>query len=81
MTGRLISYDFDGVCHAYTSKWVRADIVSDPPVRGAFQHIQQVLDAGYRVAVFSSRSGHPGGIEAMRAWFERHGMPINFARR
>lgn len=81
MSGKLISYDFDGVCHAYTSKWISAVVVSDPPVRGAFEHIKQILDAGYRVAVFSSRSNQPGGIEAMRAWFKRHGMPEAYLTR
>ena len=64
--------DFDGVIHSYTSGWKGANVVSDPPVPGAFGFIRRAADNGFDVQVYSSRSGQPGGIEAMREWFREH---------
>ena len=68
----ILCLDFDGVLHSYTSGWKGADVIPDPPVDGAIQFILEALLA-FDVAIFSSRSGQPGGIEAMRAWLREHG--------
>lgn len=63
----ILCVDFDGVIHSYTSGWQGADVITDPPVDGALKFL---LDASehFTVAIYSSRSGQPGGIEAMRGW-------------
>lgn len=62
--------DFDGVLHSYKSGWLGADIVPDPPVAGAASFIAEAQNH-FTVAVYSSRSGQPGGIEAMRRWLHK----------
>ena len=66
--------DFDGVIHSYTSGWKGADVIPDDPVGGAFEAIEGYLDAGLKVAVFSSRTHQKGGLDAMKKWFRRHGL-------
>jgi hypothetical protein len=79
----ILCLDFDGVIHSYTSGWQGADKIPDPPVPGALQFIVAAMDH-FRVAIFSSRSNHKGGIEAMRQWLgywsvdKEYGMPDNF---
>jgi hypothetical protein len=67
----ILCLDFDGVIHSYTSGWQGADVVSDPPVPGAMAFIVEARKA-FRVAIYSSRSGQEGGIEAMQRWLQGH---------
>lgn len=71
MTKPILSIDFDGVLHAYTSGWKGADVVADPPVPGAIDFLREACEF-FRVAVFSSRSNQEGGTDAMRCWLDRH---------
>lgn len=32
----ILNFDFDGVCHSYTSGWQSADTIPDDPVPGLF---------------------------------------------
>lgn len=63
----ILCLDFDGVIHSYTSGWVTAAIINDPPVNGALEFIERALDH-FEVHIYSSRSGQNGGIPAMREW-------------
>jgi hypothetical protein len=72
----IIVLDFDGVIHSYTSGWQGMNIISDPPTDGAVDAVNAYLDAGYQVAVLSSRSHHPGGMVAMKEWIRRYGFPV-----
>lgn len=71
----LLCLDFDGVLHSYTSGWKGADVVSDPPVPGAMLFILNAFASGWRVAIFSSRSNQPGGLDAMKDWLLHHMVP------
>lgn len=67
MTLPILCLDFDGVIHSYSSGWQGAAIIPDPPVPGAIPFICDAVGK-FRVAIFSSRSNQPGGIDAMRGW-------------
>jgi len=67
---KTICVDFDGVIHSYLSGWQGADVIPDPIVPHAISQLYYYL-ANYRVAVYSARSGQPGGIEAMKAFIEK----------
>lgn len=73
----ILCLDFDGVIHSYTSGWKGADVIPDPPVKGAFAFIRRALHH-FEVHVYSTRSNHPGGIVAMEEWFVKHGWPGTF---
>jgi predicted kinase len=74
---RILTLDFDGVLHHYTTGWSEskggARYIPDPPVEGAFEFINDALNH-FDVHVYSSRSGHKGGIDAMKEWFIKHGF-------
>ena len=72
--GRRICVDFDGVIHSYTSGWQGADVANDKPVPGALEWLCRLLDAGFAVCIYSSRSSQPGGIECMRNYLIRWGL-------
>lgn len=63
----ILCLDFDGVIHSYKSGWKGADTIPDPPVDGAIDFISRALEH-FRVAIFSSRTGQPGGLSAMKTW-------------
>jgi hypothetical protein len=63
----ILCLDFDGVVHSYAGGWKGADVIPDPPVSGAIEFLRGAVEH-FRVAIFSSRSHQPGGIEAMRNW-------------
>jgi hypothetical protein len=64
----ILSLDFDGVCHSYSSGWKGADVIPDPAVDGLFEFLESVKEH-FDVQVFSSRSHQIGGKEAMVVWF------------
>lgn len=76
MSKPILCLDFDGVIHSYASGWKGADVIPDPPVPGAIEFIKQALEH-FRVAIFSSRSNQPGGINAMKAYLARLGASVD----
>jgi len=75
MEAKIILVDFDGVLHSYQSGWQGAEIVADPPVPGAIEWLEAMVDFGFDVRIYSSRSHQAGGIQAMQAWLISHGLP------
>lgn len=63
----ILCLDFDGVIHSYTSGWKGADVIPDPMTEGTAEFLAQAVEI-FRVAIFSSRSGQPLGVEAMQLW-------------
>jgi hypothetical protein len=68
----ILCLDFDGVIHSYISGWKGARVISDPPVAGSIEFIDEMLDAGWDVVIHSSRASYWGGISAMRAYLKGH---------
>jgi hypothetical protein len=72
----IICCDFDGVLHSYTSGWKGAAEIPDPPVPGAMEWLALMTSdehfPRFEIAVYSSRSKEPGGIEAISAWLRQH---------
>lgn len=83
MAKPILCLDFDGVIHSYSSGWKGATTIPDPPVEGALKFIVEAMKH-FEVAIYSTRSNAPGGIEAMMMWLdkwsvdEHHGMPGDF---
>ena len=70
-TKSILSLDFDGVCHSYTSGWQGADNIPDPPVDGLFEFLNEAVEE-FDIHIFSTRSQQEGGIDAMIDWFSEH---------
>jgi hypothetical protein len=73
---KIICVDFDNVIHSYTSGWQRTDVISDPPVDGAIEWLCDLLNYGFEVCIYSSRSRFESGIQAMKEWLCAHGMAL-----
>lgn len=52
---KTVAIDFDGVVHAYSKGWQDGSIY-DEPVPGAFDAIASLMEQGYSVFIFSTRS-------------------------
>lgn len=85
----LITLDFDGVLHSYSSGWKGATNIPDPPVQFAIEWLMDFL-SNYcqipdslcamapppkaKLAIFSSRSRYWGGRKAMKKWLVKWGV-------
>jgi len=59
--------DFDGVIHSYTSPWVNARTIPDPPVPGALEWLVEI-SRDFDVAIFTTRNHQWGGRRAVKRW-------------
>ena len=68
--------DFDGVIHAYTTRWTVPEEIHDGPVPGAIEWLKACLSSGVEIALFTARmhAGLPEVRAALTAWFLEHGM-------
>lgn len=67
----ILSLDFDGVIHSYSSGWKGAANIPDEPVAGSLEFIVAALKR-FDVQIFSSRSHQWGGRRAMKRWLKLH---------
>lgn len=68
-----IAVDFDGVIHSYTSPWVAAHVIPDPPVPGAIDWLN-AMDARFKIVIFTTRGKTSEGRIAVRSWLADHGF-------
>lgn len=66
-----VAVDFDGVIHSYTTAWVNAWTIPDPPVDGAIEWLHAMLSR-FDVVIFSTRCKSWRGRRAMRRWLWKH---------
>ena len=74
---KLISFDFDGVVHSYTSGWAGDAVILDGPVPGIREAIVEIRSAGYKVVVHSYRCRTKTGRDAIREWLRKHGILVD----
>lgn len=75
----ILSLDFDGVLHWYRNGWKGATTIDDEPTPGSIDFVKNAQEY-FKIVIYSSRSSHPDGIEAMKSWMEKHGFPeVTFA--
>jgi hypothetical protein len=67
-----VCVDFDGVLHSYTTPWINAHTIPDPPVAGAILWLITML-AKFEVVIFSTRCKTWRGRRAIRRWLYEHG--------
>lgn len=71
MSKPTLCLDFDGVIHGYDSGWLGVSKIPDDPVPGALTFIRDALTY-FEVSIYSSRSGMPDGIPAMKNYLRRY---------
>lgn len=64
---KTIAVDFDGVLHRYSRGWQDGKIY-DRPVEGAVEAYYSLMDKGYHLVVFTTRTD----LDAVRKWMHRH---------
>jgi len=67
-----ICFDFDGVINSYKSGWQGATIISDPPVEGVKEAIDEFKKAGYNIVICSSRAKTIGGKQAIVEYLKKY---------
>ena len=67
-----VAVDFDGVLHSYTSPWIDAETIPDPPVSGAIEWLRDVAQK-FNVVIFTTRGKTPEGQRAVRHWLHENG--------
>jgi hypothetical protein len=67
-----VAVDFDGVLHSYTTPWSGADSCPDPPVSGAIDWLNEIVQK-FEVVILTTRGDQEGGNEAVQAWLREHG--------
>lgn len=77
MNKQTVVFDFDGVIHSYISGWKGIDNIPDPPVSGAADGISAIRNAGYEVAVVSTRCAEQLGIDAVKSWLDKYGIVVD----
>lgn len=74
---KTVVFDFDGVIHSYTSGWKGDDVANDPPVAGIKEAIKEIREAGYAVAVVSTRCKTPVGKMTVEQYLKSHGICVD----
>lgn len=68
---RILCLDLDGVGHSYPNGWKGPTVIDGEPTEGYITFLREAVKH-FQVAIYSSRSGQPGGIEAMQNWHARY---------
>jgi hypothetical protein len=68
-----VAVDFDGVIHSYTSPWLDAQTIPDPPVAGAIEWLNEIAE-DFDVVIFTTRGKTMDGRVAVGEWLDGHGF-------
>lgn len=74
---KTVVFDFDGVIHSYTSGWHGDTVILDPPVPGIAKAIKEIREAGYKVAVVSTRCATIDGTNAIKNWLSMYDIHVD----
>ena len=74
---KTVVFDFDGVIHSYTSGWKGPGVVTDPPVAGIRESIEEIRTAGYHVCVVSTRCATLDGLRAVEGYLKKHSIIVD----
>lgn len=67
-----LAVDCDGVLHSYTSGWQGANSLPDPPVEGAIDWLNDIVQH-FEVVILTTRGDQEGGNVAVLYWLREHG--------
>jgi hypothetical protein len=67
-----VSCDFDGVINSYATPWVSAEVIPDPPVAGAIDWLNAIVE-DFDLVIHTTRGSTEAGRDAVAAWLHEHG--------
>lgn len=73
MRKKILSLDFDGVCHRYTTPWAGPTVIADGPVAGLYPFLL-AMDKEFIIEIYSTRSETGAGRLAMAGWLRKHAI-------
>lgn len=76
MEKNTVVLDFDGVVHSYKSGWKGATVITDEPVAGIKEFIDDIR-FDYKVVIVSTRCFQAGGIEAIKDWLAKYNIEVD----
>jgi hypothetical protein len=62
-----VAVDFDGVIHSYSSPWIAAHVIPDPPVENSIAWLHTTLQS-FDIVIFTTRGKTWRGRRAVRRW-------------
>lgn len=71
---KRVVFDFDGVIHSYTSGWQGIETIPDPPVPGIKEALKEITEAGYEIAVVSTRCHTLEGMKAITEYLKQYDL-------
>lgn len=74
---KTIVFDFDGVIHSYKSGWQGVNVISDEPVDGIKEVIDELRNKNYEVVIVSTRSADINGKNAMEEWLVKYNIVVD----
>lgn len=74
-----IAVDFDGVIHSYTSPWINAITIPDPPVEGAIDWLVE-MSKSFDIVIFTTRGKTEEGRLAVIAYLLKNGLREKMAQ-
>lgn len=72
-----VVFDLDGVIHSYSSGWQGETAILDPIVPGIDEAIAEIREAGYCVAVVSTRCASPEGLKAVTQYLADNSIKVD----
>lgn len=67
-----VAVDFDGVIHSYTSGWLGADVIIDPPVDGAIEWLNKIVKK-FNVVILTTRGNQGNANEVIMKYLIDNG--------
>lgn len=67
-----VAVDFDGVIHSYTTPWIDHETTPDPPVPGAIEWLNGIVDH-FTLVIHTTRGATAGGREAVLRYLREAG--------
>lgn len=74
---KTIAFDFDGVIRSYKSGWKGVTVISDPPVEGIKEVIEELRRSGCRVVIYSTRSNTLDGMIAITDYLRENKIEVD----
>ena len=71
---KTVVFDFDGVIHSYTSGWKGVNVIPDEPVEGIENALKEIHEAGYKIAIVSTRCSSNLGADAIKYWLNKYNL-------